>query len=114
MRKYLAELHKKPDHHKKQFALLVSGTITLFIFGIWSLVNFGIGGKIVTEDNGILVTSERTENEVSPFQLLRSSLASSLEAARNSFEEFTNNLNTVDFKSEYQEMRDGALDIYDQ
>lgn len=41
MRHYLATLHKRPDHHKKRFALVVSGSFTLLIFAIWILVNFG-------------------------------------------------------------------------
>ena len=82
MRKYLAELHKKPDHHKRQFALLASGTITLFIFGIWSIATFGINTKIIAE----------TENEVSPFQSLRMSMAASFEALRGNFGELRSGL----------------------
>jgi hypothetical protein len=42
MRKYLASLHSRPDHHKKNFALLVSGGFTAFIFLIWVLVNSNV------------------------------------------------------------------------
>ena len=101
MRRYLAKLQTKPDHHKKQFALLASTTITLFIFGIWSLATFGVNTRIVTE-----------ENEVSPFQSLGTNLASSLEALKGSFGALKSGLKTVDFETKYQEMRDGALDIY--
>ena len=76
MRKYLATLHKRPDHHKKRFALLVSGTITLFIFGVWSLATFGTNKVIVTGGD-----------EVSPFQSLHSSLAVSIEALQENFKE---------------------------
>lgn len=103
MDKYLAKLHKKPNHHKKRFALLASGTITLFIFGVWSLATFGIGKEIVA-----------TEGEVSPFQSLRLNLALSLEALGNNFGELKANLRAVDFESEYREMRNGALDSYGQ
>ena len=101
MRRYLAKLQKKPDHHKKQFALLASTTITLFIFGIWSLATFGVNTRIIAE-----------ENEVSPFQSLGTNLASSLEALKGSFGVLKSGLKTVDFETKYQEMRDGALDIY--
>lgn len=104
MRKYLAELHKKPDHHKRQFALLASGTITLFIFGIWSIATFGINTKIIAE----------AENEVSPFQSLRMNVAASLEALRGNFGELKSGLKAVDFEAKYQEMREGALDVYGQ
>ncbi len=109
MRRYLAKLQKKPDHHKKQFALLASATITLFIFGIWSLATFPpkadqpmAGGK----SNGSNV------NEVSPFQSLGTNLASSLEALKGSFGALQSSLKIVDFEAKYREMRDGALDIY--
>ena len=101
MRRYLAKLQKKPDHHKKQFAFLASTTITLFIFGIWSLATFGVNTRIIAE-----------ENEVSPFQSLGTNLASSLEALKGSFGALKSGLKTVDFETKYQEMRDGALDIY--
>ena len=83
MDRYLAKLHKKPDHHKKRFALLASSTITLFIFGVWSLTTFGVNSisrEVVVE-----------KSEVSPLQSLRTSLASSFEALKNSFEEMRNN-----------------------
>jgi len=101
MRKYLAQLYKKPDHHKKQFALLASGTVTLFIFGVWSLTTFGINTRIIVETS-----------EVSPFQSLGSSLAASFEAFKSNWGELKSSLKAVDFEAEYQEMRDGALDIY--
>jgi len=101
MRRYLAKLQKKPDHHKKQFAFLASLTITLFIFGIWSLATFGVNTRIIAE-----------ENEVSPFQSLGTNLASSLEALKGSFGALKSGLKAVDFETKYQEMRDGALDIY--
>ncbi|KKT14376.1 MAG: hypothetical protein UW76_C0010G0005 [Parcubacteria group bacterium GW2011_GWF2_44_8b] len=104
MRRYLAELYKKPDHHKRQFALLASGTITLFIFGVWSIATFGINTKIIAE----------AENEVSPLQSLRMSMAASLEALRDNFGELKRGFEAVDFETRYQEMRDGALDVYDQ
>ena len=104
MKRYLSTLHRQPDRHKKRFALLVSGTVTLFIFGIWSLATFGINTRTIVE----------AKNEVSPFQSLRMSLAASLEALKNNFGELKRGLETVDFEAQYQEMRDGALDVYDQ
>src|SRR3989344_5865914 len=53
MRQYLSTLHKQPPHHKKRFALLASSTITLFIFGVWSLVTFGTGGTMIAENEKI-------------------------------------------------------------
>ena len=102
MKRYLATLHRQPGHHKKRFALLASSTITLFIFGVWSLATFGIGEEVITE----------AKSEVSPFQSLRMSLAASLEALRENFGELKAGFKAVDFEAEYREMRNGALDIY--
>ncbi|MEK7176889.1 MAG: hypothetical protein AAB719_01130 [Patescibacteria group bacterium] len=110
MRKYLSELYKKPDHHKNRFALLVSGAVTLFIFGIWSLTLFGNDGSQVADAN----LSNNANEEVSPFESVRINLGTSLQAFKNSFNDIKNNLNTIDFESEYEEMRDGALNTYEQ
>ena len=115
MNKYLAELHKKPDHHKKQFALLASGTITLFIFGVWSLATFGINREVIAKsDGGIVAASKVAESEVGPFQSFRSNLASSLDAIKSNFGELKRSFESVNFETEYKEMRDGALNIYDK
>ena len=106
MDRYLENLHKKPDLHKKRFAFLVSSTVTLFIFGIWSLATFGISN--VSKE----VVAEK--NEVSPFQSLQTSLASSFEALRNSFGELKSSFGGVNFEKEYTEMRDNALEVYDR
>ena len=114
MRKYLAELHKKPDHHKRHFALLASSTITLFIFGFWSLVTFGTNDEIIAENENTPTLSVQRDDEVSPFESLRMSLAASLEALRGNFVELKSGMEAIDFESEYKEMRDGALDVYGQ
>jgi hypothetical protein len=114
MDKYLIKLHKKPDRHKKQFALLASGTITLFIFGIWSLATFGLNEEIMAKGGNVPIASNTMENESGPFQSFRSNMALVLEAIRGNFEELKNGFRAVDFNAEYQEMKDGALKIYGQ
>ncbi|MBI2086734.1 MAG: hypothetical protein HYT69_00985 [Candidatus Zambryskibacteria bacterium] len=90
MRKYLATLHRRPVHHKKRFALLVSGGFTLFIFAIWSAVNFPPGTDPVKSP-----ISDHGAREVSPLESLRSGVATSLTALKESFEELKNGvLNT--------------------
>ena len=108
MRKYLSTLHQRPDHHKRRFALLTSGAITLFIFTVWSFVNFGTLG---TESQAVALSET---NEVSPFQSLRESLASSFEAFRDTAVEIKDVLKTVDIEVKYGEMKEGALDTYGQ
>lgn len=76
MKKYLATLHTKPDRHKKRFALLVSGGITLAIFTIWCLVTF----------NTPVVVAEDSQAEVGPLESLREGMASSIEGLSQVFD----------------------------
>ncbi|MDP2641736.1 MAG: hypothetical protein Q8P21_00365 [bacterium] len=109
MRRYLAELHKKPDHHKRRFALLASSIVTLFIFGFWSLATlppYGLADESPSARDKI--------NEVSPFESLRMSLAAAVGAFRNNFRELKTDLEVRDLESGYKEMRDNSLNIYGQ
>ena len=109
MRRYLYELHRKPDDHKKRVALMFSGAITLLIFGIWSLAVFGTSGeKLANKD----IKSDKVQ-EVSPFQSIRMNLASSFESVRASFGGLKGSLETVDLEAEYEDMRDNALSNYE-
>jgi hypothetical protein len=57
MHRYFETLHEKSDTHKKRFALVVAGSISLFIFTIWSFVNFGSGATLAQDES-----QERREN----------------------------------------------------
>lgn len=105
MRRYLAELHKKSDHHKRRFALLASGTITLFIFGVWSLATFGVDTRPIAESKS---------QEIGPFQLFARNMANSFEALKGTFGAIKSSFKGVDFEAEYQEMKKDTLDIYGQ
>jgi hypothetical protein len=114
MKKYFSQLHEKPDHHKKRFALLLSSTITLFIFGVWSLVIFGPSGSIMGNRDGSAIAVTR-DREVSPFQSFRLTLAASFEAFANNFRELKSGLEAVDFEENYREMEEtegNPFDIY--
>ncbi len=113
MRKYLAALHQKPDHHKKRFALLASSTVTLFIFGVWSLATFGVSGG-AADQAGVSKDSAKVGGEVSPLGSWRADLATGLEALKGNFRELKAGLETVNLKTEYQEMKDNALKVYGQ
>ena len=104
MRKYLTTLHTRSNRHKKRFALLVSSFFTLFIFGMWSLVNFGTSPSVVAEKEKV--------NEIGPFQSIRANLASSFDALNASFDDLKTGFQSIDVNDKYQEMRDNALDIY--
>ena len=114
MGNYFSTLHRQPPHHKKRFAFLASSTITLFIFGVWSLATFGTSGTKIAGNENVPVNSAVAENEVSPLQSLRTGLASSFEALMSSLNELKSGFQTVDLEAEYTEMRDKALDTYGQ
>ena len=84
MRQYLATLHQKPDHHKKRFALLVSGSFTLLIFGIWFLVRTG-GESVVAENS----------KEVTPLGSFQASIGAALKVLRNDVGDRETGLETV-------------------
>ncbi len=52
MKKYLSTLHERPHHHKKRFAFLASGIVTLSIFAVWSLVRFSDKPIVVKQNTG--------------------------------------------------------------
>ena len=121
MRKYLSTLHEKPAGHKKRFALLTSGAITLFIFGVWSLATFGMNGiginkEIFTRKDDVPTPSVRVENEVSPLGSLYKSLVASVGTLLDSFGELKTSLETglerVDLEAEYKKVEMGTLEIY--
>lgn len=116
MQNFFAKLHQKPDHHKKRFALLASSTITLFIFGFWSVATFGGSGGVLADVDTESQTASviASENEVGPFKSLRSSLGGSISAIAESFAELMDSFNSVNFQSDYSEMRDKAIESYEQ
>lgn len=114
MEKYFAELHKKSDHHKQQFAFLASGTITLFIFGVWALATFGMNGGTIAKNDNTSIVSSGVASEVTPFQSFRSNVASSFEAIQRNLVELKRGFETVNLEAEYQEMKGGALNTYGQ
>ena len=121
MERYLEKLQNKPAHHKKRFALLTSGAITLFIFGVWSLATFGMNGiginkEIFTRKDDVPTPSVRVENEVSPLGSLYKSLVASVATLLDSFGELKTSLETglerVDLEAEYKKVEMGTLEIY--
>ncbi len=108
MRKYLSQLHRRSDRHKKNFALFVSGVVTIIIFSVWSMVNFGGNAELAKK-----VENNQPVNEVSPLNSMRSNLGSSLEAVKNSLNGIKQGVNDINLELEYREMRDNALESYE-
>ena len=110
MKKYLSTIHQRSPEHKKRFALAVSSLVTLFIFTVWSLVNFGTApGGILAKD--YQVEAQKTA-EVGPFTYIRNILAGSFAALINIFNNVKSEAEQVNLESEYKELRDNALDTY--
>jgi hypothetical protein len=108
MRKYLATLHQKPEHHKKRFALLVSGTTTLFIFTIWCVAKFGTFGTTSV----IATTPSQKDTSIeamSPIQSIRASASEALSALGTELEKAKAGLESVDMQNSYTEVRNNAL-----
>jgi len=95
MGKYLSTIHQRPTGHKKLFALAVSGSITLAIFGFWSLATFGRTSSTIAETPRNTGTLEAPM----PIDEIKSGLANSYEALRgqiNSLQESVKNINNTD------------------
>ncbi len=105
MRKYLATLHKRSDTHKKHFALGVSSSTTLLIFGIWFAANFGAPDVPV-------VTQQANVHEAGPLESLGSSLGSAWEALTGSFGGLSDTLGEVDVQGGYEELKVETLQKY--
>ncbi|MBX4206591.1 hypothetical protein KW784_02275 [Candidatus Parcubacteria bacterium] len=110
MRRYLATLHKRSDSHKKNFALLASGGVTLSIFAIWLFVNYGQAPVVAEAD---AAPSLAAVHEVGPLQSLGESLSSSWDALTESFKGLTGALKTgADLEKGYEEMKAKSLNQY--
>jgi len=109
MKEYLRTIHQRPDAHKKRFAFVVSGIITLIIFAVWSFVmlnnpttvadnnsNNNLAAVVGADDNVLPASTD--VNAVTPFQDLLSGIGSAFDAIKQSIgqlKDATNNpLNT--------------------
>jgi hypothetical protein len=107
MKNYLRTIHQRSPAHKKRFALLVSGSITLVIFGFWSLVNFS--GQAVVVANRDADNSGVPSNTVSPFEDLSGGVANTIDAIKNQFGQVKQAVGSVDVQNKYNEARNQAL-----
>lgn len=92
MRTYLANLHKQSHDHKKRFAFLVSAGLTLLIFGIWVLVNFGVNDKNIAEaEKGI---------EANPLSSLIGGVGATFKVIWSDFGDIKQGLEVVEFEAQ--------------
>lgn len=97
MRTYLSTIHQKSPEHKRLFALIVSSSITLIIFGIWSLVTFGRDSQIVAD----VPKDAGTLKAPIPLEDIKSGLANSFEAVRGQINSLQDNNNTAETNTTY-------------
>ncbi len=95
MRRYLATLHKQPEHHQKRFALLVSGVATLFIFTIWCFAKFGAPNTEVVATT----PADTSTNAESPLESLKANAQSALSSMSSEFSKAKQGLESVDVKN---------------
>jgi len=94
---------------------MASATLTLAIFGVWSLVNFGHGGVFAQNtaptEGGVVVS----QNEVSPLESMQMNLASAFTALLATLGEFKDGLTFENSdSSEVREVKNDTLEIYGQ
>ena len=85
MRKYLATIHTKPEHHKKRFALAVSSGTTLLIFSIWFITHSSPSNMVI----------QKSTNEVTPLESLKASIGSVLKVLHSDAGDLKKGLETV-------------------
>lgn len=109
MRSYLSTIHLRSHAHKKRFALGVSAGITLSIFTIWSLMTFSSlnnDSTVVAEGN---MNTQNTAEEIPPLNTLKSGVAASFQAIKDQFGNLKGSVKAVDLNSEYQTIRNDAV-----
>ncbi len=106
IKKYLATLHTKPEHHKKRFSFLVAASFTLLIFTVWSSVKFGDTSSTVARVEEV----EEPRNEaMSPLDGLRASLSDGWSLVKGEMDKASQGLESVDIQNSYSDIRNDAL-----
>ena len=110
MKKYLSTIHQRSPAHKRRFALVVSGGITLIIFTIWSFVTFANTNPSLANQN-----SNSTDNQkqnltaVSPFADLSGGVANTIDAVKQQINQIKQAVSSSNIQNQYQQVRDQAL-----
>lgn len=105
--------------------MLASATITMFIFGFWSIATFGVNGGVLAALKGgsaespesssqVAAASAAVEGESGPLSSLANGLSTGFGALMESIRELKNGLSPDNLQSEYSEMKDRAIETYGQ
>lgn len=79
MNRFIHELHRKPEVHRKRIALWTSVGVTLLIFGIWSLVTFGLSSESAT-----VASDNSQEHQASILNSLKTGTAAAIQSITGS------------------------------
>jgi len=110
----LKTIHTRSTEHKRRFAFVVSASLTLLIFGVWSFVTFPTfkDSGIVVNQNKIILNADdsiASKQNVAPFDNLKSGLASSFQALKGQFVNLKEGVEKIEETNEYEKIKDQAL-----
>ncbi len=103
MRKYLSSLRTRSEHHQKNFALVVSGAVTLMIFAGWLMVRTADRGEVVADANVNLLASA---SEVGPFESLSQSFSEAWTSLKSGWSVMGESFGELNIRSGYDELRE--------
>jgi hypothetical protein len=117
MRTYLSTIHQRSEAHKKRFALVVSGGVTMIIFSIWTLVNFGHGGVLAQNDQQPTTDNRQQDktSEVSPLESIGASVSESFNSLKRAWSDLKTGMDELgdfDLNESYEEMKDRTINTY--
>jgi cell shape-determining protein MreC len=87
MRKYLKTIYQRSEQHKRRFALVTSGLITLFIFSLWSMVAFSNMPNFEDKTND---EAQVISTGVSPFESIWSDVSGTVGDIKNQLTDLKN------------------------
>jgi len=116
MKRYLQTIHQRSEAHKKRFALVVAGSITVIIFLIWSFVSFNNATTVASTDNtndnnlaAVDTSTSADQTAVTPFEDLMSGISSAIDGLKQSFGQVKQAAQNVNLNQDYKDVRNDAL-----
>lgn len=103
MYQYIAELRKKPDHHKKRVALITAFAVTAVMFVGWASVLLPSSTSTIIADSQASQAADTSSVGSTPFETIKDSAAAVILSIKSLFEKKADNFN---FQDEYTKMKD--------
>jgi|ERR1035437_1298315 Trk-type K+ transport system membrane component len=102
MYKYIENLRKGPDHHKRRFTLVATSAITGAIFLAWLSVLFPQNVSTVVADS----QQSQVSDQVTPIGTLEASVGQAFGAIKSLFDNTTKTVTDVNLQDQYSKMKD--------